>query len=299
MSQSFYSNDGIWLKGNLHSHSTVSDGFFEPIELAARYAEMGYDFLSMTDHNVYVHHCELPEDKIMLITGVEHDIEYSSDKCTHVVGTGIIGKDKPNYVCRKYSKEELSDQGLVDMMKADGQFVTLAHPVWSRMKPDEVLGLKDFHAIEVYNNGTEHLCHGGNAEVYWDLLLQQGKHIFATASDDVHVPDDLFGGWVMVKAAERSKEAVLKSLHAGHFYASTGPEIHDFFVEDGSAYVSTSPCREIHLVTYESRGKSYFADGNNALSASAFKLMGNEKYIRAVCVDFNGHSAWTQPIFFE
>lgn len=299
MKTSYFSQDGVWLKGNIHSHSTVSDGLLAPKELAEAYAAQGYDFLSMTDHNVLVPHGELPPERLLFLTGLEHDIEYTPDHCLHVVGLSPEGKDRTDYLCKRYSAEEIADQRLIDMMRADGQFVSLAHPVWSRMEPEEILALNGLHAIEVFNSGTEHLCHGGNAEVYWDLLLRHGKRIYAVAVDDVHVPVDLFGGWVWVKAAERSTGAILEALHSGAFYASTGPVIHDFGVEDGRAYLSCSGCRSIHFVTYPPRGQSFFAQPGDVLTQASHTLTGRESYVRAVCVDAAGHAAWTNPIFFD
>lgn len=299
MKKSYFPEEGLWLKGNLHSHSTVSDGLFTPLEMARMYADHGYAFLSMTDHNVLVPHSELPEEEIILLTGLEHDIEYSADKCTHVVGNCAAGKDKTDYLCKRYFADELTDQQLVDMMRADGQFVSLAHPVWSRMEPEEILGLENLHAIEVFNNGTEHLCHGGNAEIWWDMLLRHGKKVFATAVDDVHVADDLFGGWIQVKAARRSREAILDAVFSGAYYASTGPVIHDFGMDGLNVYVECSPCREIHFVTYPPRGKSVFAEEGKPLTSAAHTLTGREAYVRVVCVDNDGRSAWTNPIFFD
>ncbi len=300
MKKSYFSNEGIWLKGNLHSHSQVSDGFFSPTELATLYADRGYDFLSMSDHNVYVPHSELPEERILLLTGVEHDIEYSKDKCVHIVGTGSLDKDETGtaYECRRYSKEEMTPQQLVDIMREDGQFVVLAHPIWSRMEPEEVLALEGYHAIEVYNNGTEHLCHGGNAEIYWDMLLRHGRRVLASCSDDVHVRDDLFGGWLMVKAKERSKQAILDAVFEGNYYVSMGPVIEDFGMEDDCVYIKCSPCREIHFVTYPPRGHSFFME-EKPLTEGVYRLKGRENYVRAVCVDEEGHSCWTNPIYFE
>lgn len=299
MKKSYFPEEGLWLKGNLHSHSTVSDGLFTPLELARMYADHGYAFLSMTDHNVLVPHSELPEEEIILLTGLEHDIEYSADKCTHVVGNCAAGKDKTDYLCKRYFADELTDQRLVDMMRADGQFVSLAHPVWSRMEPEEILGLENIHAIEVFNNGTEHLCHGGNAEIWWDMLLRHGRKVFATAVDDVHVADDLFGGWIQVKAARRSREAIMDAVFSGAYYASTGPVIHDFGMDGLNVYVECSPCREIHFVTYPPRGKSVFAEEGKPLTSAAHTLTGREAYVRVVCVDNDGRSAWTNPIFFD
>lgn len=299
LNKSYFPQNGIWLRGNTHSHTTVSDGQYTPTELAELYGSKGYDFLSMTDHNVYVSHHELSEESLIQITGVEHDIEYSTDKCTHIVGLGAYGHTETNYLCRRYSKEELSDQQLIDMMSNDAQFVSIAHPIWSRMQPEELLCLNNYNAIEVYNSGTEHLCHGGGAEIIWDYLLQHGKKIYATAVDDVHVTCDLFGGWIWVKARERTYKAVLEALFEGWFYASSGPIIEDYGMSQSEIYVKCSSCREIHFVTYPVRGKSFFAEDCGSLTEAKYSRCGREEYIRVVCTDHNGHSAWSQPIFFD
>src|SRR5437867_7370821 len=39
-----------WLRGNLHAHTTYSDGVKTPQELLAEYETLGYDFLAITDH---------------------------------------------------------------------------------------------------------------------------------------------------------------------------------------------------------------------------------------------------------
>src|SRR3989475_3698145 len=39
-----------WLRGNLHAHTTYSDGVKTPQELLADYEALGYDFLAITDH---------------------------------------------------------------------------------------------------------------------------------------------------------------------------------------------------------------------------------------------------------
>ena len=42
--------DRRWYRGNLHMHSTRSDGQLTPAEACALYREQGYDFISLTDH---------------------------------------------------------------------------------------------------------------------------------------------------------------------------------------------------------------------------------------------------------
>ena len=40
-----------WYKGNIHTHTTESDGDAEPEFVAAWYKDHGYDFLVLSDHN--------------------------------------------------------------------------------------------------------------------------------------------------------------------------------------------------------------------------------------------------------
>ena len=45
-----FDKPGRFYRGNLHSHSTRSDGHLTPEALCAFYREAGYDFLAVTDH---------------------------------------------------------------------------------------------------------------------------------------------------------------------------------------------------------------------------------------------------------
>ena len=48
-------NRGNWYKGNLHMHTTVSDGELDPVEAISVYREAGYDFIAITDHRKVGH----------------------------------------------------------------------------------------------------------------------------------------------------------------------------------------------------------------------------------------------------
>jgi len=43
---------GFWFKGNLHTHTTNSDGALSPEQTIRLYKKNGYDFLSITEHEV-------------------------------------------------------------------------------------------------------------------------------------------------------------------------------------------------------------------------------------------------------
>ncbi len=46
----FFTAPGRFYRGNLHTHSTLSDGLLEPAEVCRRYKAEGYDFIALTDH---------------------------------------------------------------------------------------------------------------------------------------------------------------------------------------------------------------------------------------------------------
>ena len=91
---------------------------------------------------------------------------------------------------------------------------------------------------------------------------------------------------------------LIRSITLGSFYASTGPEITEFYVDGGEAHVTCSAAASIHFVTYEDRGLSFFADGE-PLTQASFKLSGTENYVRAEVIDHSGKKAWSNPIFLR
>jgi len=210
-------------------------------------------------------------------------------------------KDQPTVIAKRCVPGEIEDQELLDEMLSQGQFVVLAHPIWSRMEPAEVEQLQGFHAIEVFNTICERKCHTGHAEVYWDLLLQKGRRVFGVASDDTHgktKKSDRFGGWVMVKAETCTHKDITDSLRAGNFYSSMGPEIYDWGIDEGDIYIKCSPCDEIHFITYPRRGSSHYHE-DGPLTGAEHKLSGNEDYVRVECIDSEGNVAWTNAVFLK
>ena len=47
-----FSQPGRWYRGNLHTHTTASDGEQSVTERCAAYRAAGYDFLAITDHHL-------------------------------------------------------------------------------------------------------------------------------------------------------------------------------------------------------------------------------------------------------
>ncbi len=300
MKQSAFLDHGHWYKGNTHTHTTLSDGAYEPERQIEAYKSHGYDFLSFTDHNVMNIHSKWSNGDFLMLPGWERDILYEAKvKCTHVVG--LFDADTPDGQVKlpPGDKEKMTDRQMVDEMRSmHNTFISLAHPSWSRMEADEILALDEIDAVECFNFGTECLCHEGHAEWAWDLLLRHGRHVNGMATDDTHSHterDDHFGGWVMVNAPTLTRKAILENLKAGNYYSTMGPTIKDWGRDGDSFYIECSPVDEIHFITYPKRGKANFGKD---LTHMTYPLKGEEKYLRIEIIDKNGCRAYTNPWYF-
>ena len=172
---------------------------------------------------------------------------------------------------------------------------------WSRIEPEDLMGLDCAFGIEVWNYDTVNECALGADTVYWDMLLRRGIHVGAIAADDNHNPgtfDDAFGGWVVVCAPELTRDAVVRALLDGRYYSSSGPEVHGFGVNDGRAWIECSPCERVNLICGGpiGVGETRIAPEGELLERAEFTLRGTETYLRFECVGANGRTAWTNAL---
>jgi hypothetical protein len=320
---------GQWLRGNLHCHTTNSDGAMPPDRLVAHYSYAGWDFLSITDHwkvTTFPEGTALPD--IVLIPGIEVNTSAGSNSAGtnyHIVGINV--QEAPP---RREERGPGAAQWYVDAIREQGGLAHVAHPYWSGLRLADVGPLKGLYAIEVYNADTEVHIGRGNSQVLLDDLLTERIPTNAIAVDDCHRPGyDSIRAWTVVKAAERSADAIVAALRDGHFYCSAGPEILDVRWEPegtrdgmpfgGKVTVRCSPARSVALVADATRGSRVNAgpfgmasrgtrlrtetgrpegviEGELLTGAELF-LQGNERYVRVQVEDALGRCAWTNPLF--
>jgi hypothetical protein len=300
--QSFAPVDGYWLKGNLHAHSTVSDGDLPPEQVLAGYRERGYDFFSLTDHNIYARY---HREDLILIPGFELTCHLNG-KRAHI-NFYQKGEKSLFFDGEEFSvTDDAATRRFIERAQ-DDYLIMLNHPDWSRLEYRDVEDYDCFFALEVLNYGTEYHDRVGENAYFWDAGLRNGKKWWGLATDDNHngyttspgwpfdhLECDSFGGWVMVKAQERSHTAIIEALEAGHFYASGGPEIYDFSVENGIVHVSCSPVRRIVFKGEE--GNFVRKLGENLTEFTA-PLRRNKRYVRVECIDEAGRIAYSNPIY--
>lgn len=297
--RTLYKN-GKFYKGNLHTHSTRSDGKNTPEEIARRYREKGYSFLAITDHWVYGTHQNLNREDFLVFPGTELDIELPGRKDHHLVGLGLPDTNRiPDGYTFARERQDITlstAERIIEYFGQRGNVTLYAHPYWSKVDSTDIKNIHGLIGMEIYNHGSEFHGNNGNSETYFDHFLFVRNRLFCFATDDAHdVEDDSIGGFIMVKTEDFSHQGIFRAIREGSFYASAGPEILDFYVEDGVARVFCAPCRDIYFQTPHRGGHFHKKDGS--LTEGSFDLEGDEEYVRVTVRDTEGNKAWTQPIW--
>jgi hypothetical protein len=306
--QAFIDKEKSFQKGGLHCHTTRSDGVGSPEEVMKFAHEHGFDFLALTDHQIYNHTNYAPETGILLVPGTEHSniLVYSHGfRCFHTVCVGPSPEDGNGFANDEklpgtnfQSSEEY--QPWLDEAHGKKNLTILCHPQWSNTSAKYFENQKGNFAMEIWNSGCA-LAEDCDADAaYWDELLGQGKIIYGVATDDAHVFDHLCKGWVMVKA-EKDLNAILAALENGEFYSSCGPEIYDFYVDGDKVVMECSPVARARLHS-DMHPNQVRVDENGNITRAEFTLnhwAGPYDYVRASIVDKDGKQAWTNPIFLD
>jgi hypothetical protein len=297
--------DGTWLRCALHAHSTNSDGELGPDLLVRHYEWAGFDVLATTDH--WVRTDELSTKRLLVIPSTELNAVVGERDDAHVLALGV-GVDP---VAPAGGFEPLAD--VVRWIDANGGLPYLAHTYWSGLRTEQWWDCPGLLGIEVWNTGCELELGRGDSSLHWDEALEHGRSLQALATDDSHHPGyDSGFAWTWVRAAERSRDAVLAALRAGDFYGSTGPEIRAVEVSDAEVVVRCSPAASVTLYCGRTQGARANAGrlgypnlsrvlertDDGAVTAVALQRpWDGGRYGRVEVRAADGTKAWTNPLW--
>jgi hypothetical protein len=299
-----FSLPGRFWRGNLHTHSTLSDGALEPPQVIEAYKNAGYDFMMLSDH--FMGHYNWPiadtralrSNNFTTILGSElHAPQTQVGELWHIVAAGLPLDFPPA------GKTETGEQ-LARRAHAAGAFIGIAHPAWSQLTIEDGRALDCAHAVEIYNHGCAIENDRGDGWYLLDQLLNEGKRLTAFATDDAHFKSpDHFGGWVHVKAESLGPEVLLEALKKGHYYSTQGPQIHDISISGTEINITCSPVDNITVLCGSSRT---LVRNAKSITDAAFDLKKLETgwlltklspWFRVVCIDHAGKKAWSNPIW--
>jgi predicted metal-dependent phosphoesterase TrpH len=197
--------------GNLHIHTTYSDGTGTHADIAQAAIRAGLDFVIITDHNVHVDGIEgyyygnTRDERVLLLVGEEiHDVR-RMPQANHMLVYGAeqeLAQFAPN------------PQRLIDEIKKLDGICYLAHPIEKEAPlfhenaiPWVDWDAEDYTGIELWNYMSEFKSYltSKNAAVQaafnpeatisgphpetlalWDQLLQKGKQVKVIGAADAH-----------------------------------------------------------------------------------------------------------------
>ncbi|SEO52276.1 hypothetical protein [Paenibacillus sp. OV219] len=307
--------EGSFYKGNFHCHSTLSDGALTVEQLQDAYKEKGYHFLSHSEHDFFTNFESSNEADFITLPSSEVSILMPQGDYRIYHLHVILGTDEhiQNATLEplKHMQPIIWDawegystaQAFIDDMISRGNLVMFNHPHWSTVEWEDVYALNNLFALEIYNHCSEWQENMGNSRIMWDTLLRKGMRLYGLATDDNHnrqpldsPKNDSFGGWVVVKAKELSRNSIIDAMLKGSFYSSTGPEIYDFRIVEDEVIFECSPVERIYM---NGDGRQYQIEIGENVTQLRKKLQGTEKYIRIEAIDKFGKTAFTNPIYLD
>jgi hypothetical protein len=176
-----------YLKGNLHTHTSFSDGALMPGEMAEVYADLGYDFIAITDHDYLIrphYWASLPDHSGRLLVFKGLELEYAPLAYQHI--GKVIGDEEVLFVFNHPRQYRLS------VAEVNRQIARI-----SRDLP--------LQAIEVTEQG-----------IYTPLYDTPEIRLQKVASDDAHALAQCGRAWIEVQSP-RDRDEILRAVKAGNF----------------------------------------------------------------------------------
>ena len=301
-----------WLKGNLHTHTTNSDGDASPEHVSEWYHEHGYDWLCLSDHNhlTILEGSKAEKSKWPLLVHGEEVTSRQSTGPVHVNGYGITelveASDSTDIVTAMREN--------VERIIAAGGMASINHPNFRWAFDDgAMMQVEGYKFMEVFNGHPNTHNDGGGGKTstagIWDRLLSHGRRVWGIAVDDSHHYTNEFAaersnpgrGWVQVDADTPTEHGILEAMSRGDFYASTGVKIGDMVSNTREINLEIDPETEPDGIQAKyttlftgSNGRLLYESTTNSPSYKPTRLDG---YVRATVYSSRGTRAWTQPVF--
>lgn len=290
-------------RGNIHTHTSLTDGDSPPEDVYAWYRDHGYAFVAVTDHNTVTDPAAfrgLERPGFVLIPGEEITMT-SRGKPVHVnalcTQRTIGGGDFP-------SAAAALARGVAEVKAQDG-VALINHPnfEWA-LTIDDVAAGRGAHLLEIWSGHPYVRIEGDllrpSNEAIWDAVLTRGETFAGVAVDDMHhlspaAPDPAARpgrGWVEVFSPETTGPAICDGLRRGRLYASNGASFTRIAVGGDTLSVSTDAA----LVEFIGQRGLVLESVRPAAGAGevTYRLRGGERYVRARVTDATGKRAWTQ-----
>jgi hypothetical protein len=299
-------------RGNIHTHTTRSDGRQSPEEVATWYRDHGYQFLALTDHDVLLDPAEVADVEtpgFVLIPG-EEITSGASDKPVHLLALCI---DRLIASGHFDSPIEALAQGIAAVREQNG-FAVVNHPNFSwALGLADITPLSGSYGLEIWSGHPASRSAGDatrpSHQALWDELLTRDRRVTAVAVDDEHTliatglgVEALPGRAWIETFGELGRAPLCEALRSGRLYASSGVALRRIRVEPSRFTVWVDdPRSAVEFVASAAQilvnvtGDAFVHDDDGF--AATYALRGGETYVRAVARAPDGSAAWTQAYY--
>ena len=323
---------GNFYKANLHCHTTLSDGKLTPEEVKRVYKEKGYSVVAYTDHFIMHDNSALNDADFLALKGYEVILNdkqdsYEGVKSKKYYHLNFLAKSRdvsaqvcfsPDVIWGKakdyipfvsymgdiwdYSEYSVcAANRMIEEANSNGFVVFYNHPAWSLHTSEDYAELSGLLGVEVVNGVSLANGFADEGSAVYAEMLRHDKSLIPIAADDNHnefdiddARSDSFIGFNMIKAPRLDYESIMGALMRGDAYASSGPQIHELYIENNVLHIKCSPVCRVVLSTFGRGNTCIMRKNGETLTECEIPLDNSKKLFRVECVDLSGNRAYTR-----
>jgi trimeric autotransporter adhesin len=274
--------------GDLHSHTSYSDGAGTPAEAYAAARAAGADFLATTDHHYQLHAWEwadtiaaatvATDGSFVAIAAYEYHMPGIGEiniYATEQMPRGIVGHRTTKNGAPDHRPRENALSFVYDWIAADGAIGQWNHPnYYVGTRWGDFLDYAGWSAerdagmclLEVFNKEIQ--------EASYVLALDAGWHALPSSNSDTHEADWISGEEVrtVLLAPQLTREALFEAMRAQRGYGTRDRNLRVGFTVDGAVMGSRVLTDAVHTVSVTVENPSD-VDGEPAAASEDVTLL--------------------------
>lgn len=209
-----------WYRGDLHLHTTHSDGRYTPGEVVSGASSAGLDFMVSSEHNTPTASLvwgEYARPDLLIMNGEE--------VTTRAGHYNALGLEPGQWIDWRYLPVDGQLPRFLKKVQEDGGLAMANHPFCPFKGCDWRFGYKGMDAIEVWNGPWT--PDDEAAVKLWDGMLREGRTVpTATGASDAHRAGQKIGLPQTVVRADRLKQtSILAGIKAGRAYVAESDDV--------------------------------------------------------------------------
>jgi hypothetical protein len=292
-------------KGNIHTHTTLSDGGSSPEHTITWYRSHGYQFLALTDHNQFsrpARYAALQDPSFVLISGEEITMT-GHGRQVHVNGLCI----KSRIPGGSFASAAAALSNGIGAVRHQGGVALVNHPNFDwALSPADVSDARDAPLLEIAS-GHPYVHSAGDAErpsheALWDMALGAGADFMGVGVDDEHhidvssdPPATPGRAWISTFGEVTDSVAICSAMAQGQLYSSTGVDLKRIAVRDRQYEVEPVQAHA-SVVFIGMGGRELARHAAPSHGPAVYALRGDEGYVRARVELPDGKRAWTPAV---